>query len=121
MSDNDSKTAYDYAEQLLQTANSEEGYRAAASRAFQAARSHIMQHSDVKGKISLAGKASDHGLLFDFLKNSSKTHLVKACAQLRRLRILRNRADYNLDDPFTKGHAEDALERAADIIFEILQ
>jgi len=39
---------------------------------------------------------------------------------LTRLRALRNKADYTMDIPFTRGEAEEALERATEVIYEFL-
>ena len=108
------------AEKLYQEANSEEEYRAATSRAYFAAIEHIFAHPKLND-FRRTRTGEDHRLIIEHLKNSFDPSLVRlGVGYLARLRALRNRADYDQEIPFTKGLANDALERATEIIYEFL-
>jgi len=63
----------------------------------------------------------DHRRLIKYLQQSSDPQLQRlGYDHLPRLRSARNQADYELDFEFTKGQAEDALELAAEVIFDYL-
>lgn len=113
--------AYDVAERLLRDANSEEDARAAASRAYFAAFQHALIHpAVVSAGYRRSNDGREHQNLIRFLKNSGAARLETAGLGLGRLRDLRNIADYNRDIGFTREMAEDALERAYEIIYEAL-
>ena len=85
-----------------------------------AAFQHILNHSKCRDFIK-EGTGDDHRLLVEYLKNSADPGLKKiGYGFLPRLRALRNRADYEMSPPFTKGAAEDAMERASEIVYEFL-
>ncbi len=111
--------ALQIAEDLLSGAENEAKLRAATSRAYMAAFQHLIKHPMVA--FAKTGKGDDHRLLIQHLQASNDESLIKiGYCHLPRLRALRNKADYALDAPFTKGMAEDALERATEIIYELL-
>ncbi len=113
------RDALQIAEDLLSGAENEAKLRAATSRAYMAAFQHLIKHPMVA--FTKTGKGDDHRLLIQHLQKSNDDPLNKiGYRYLPRLRALRNRADYSLDVSFTKGMAEDALERATEIIYELL-
>lgn len=115
-----SQSALEIAEKLLQSAESEDEYRAAASRAYIAAFQHVVSHPKISD-FNQTRTGDDHRGLIEFLKKSTDPGIRKLGYQLLpRLRALRNQADYELDMPFTQGFAVEALERATDIIFDFL-
>lgn len=114
------RSAIDVAENLLKIAQSEHDYRAAASRAYFAAFQHVRDHPRVCYSPSNAGE--DHMLLVRHL--NSRGHrdraMVVVASGLSRVRKIRNHADYSMTLQFTKEMADEALERATDIIFVTL-
>lgn len=112
--------ALDVAEELLRGAASEAAYRAAASRAYYAAFQHILSHPRLSD-FRRTSSGQDHKLLIQHLKSSADPDLRRlGYDHVPRLRALRNRADYNQTTPFTRKLAEEALERATEIIHDFL-
>lgn len=111
---------YEEADKICRAANCEAEYRTAASRAYYAAFHHVMKHPRLADfKPSHSG--DDHRDLIEHLKRSKDGQLYRLGVNfLARLRAIRNHADYDLDITFTKGMADEALERATEIIFEFL-
>jgi uncharacterized protein (UPF0332 family) len=113
------RDVYDEAEQRLRGAKSEAEFRAAASRGYYAAFLHIREHRKVDFKSASTG--ADHQGLIEFLKRHSDAAIQRiGFSFLPRLRAIRNHADYDLQRQFTKVLAEEAIERATEIIFELL-
>lgn len=111
---------YEQAETLFRAATCQADFRTAASRAYMAAFQHVIRHKAVAA-FQPSRTGSDHRDLIDFLKKSDNANLRRlAVSYLARLRSLRNHADYDLDTVFTRGLAEEALERASEIIYQFL-
>ncbi len=107
------------AEELLRTARDQAGYRAAASRAYMAAFQHVRDHP--RAGFTAGKTAEDHRDLIEHLKRSSDPQVRRlGYDHLPRLRSLRNQADYDMANEFTRGQAEEAMERATEIIFDYL-
>jgi uncharacterized protein (UPF0332 family) len=110
----------EHARQTLESAVNEAGYRAAASRAYIATFQHILGFTRLRG-FNPGKTGEDHRDLIDFLKGSDDALLRKVgISRLPRLRALRNHADYELDIPFTKELAQEALDQAEEIVQEWL-
>lgn len=112
-----STKALKIAEDLLDRAENEDGYRAAASRAYYAVYQHVLLKAEQVG-FKRTRKGEDHQLLIAFLKaqpKGSPLYLV-GVRTLPRLRALRNHADYDEKPPYTRGLAEDAVDMASDVI-----
>ncbi|MDK9720757.1 MAG: hypothetical protein OEL53_06190 [Rhodospirillales bacterium] len=114
----DDISAYDIAEKLYRNATADAEFRAVASRAYMAAFQHAIRHN--KTNFSPQKSSLDHRDLIKHLQSQTDQSLRRAGAALLRLRFLRNWADYDLHTPFTKKLAEEALDRAYEIIFELL-
>lgn len=111
---------FEDAERLLQTATEEAQFRAVASRAYIAAFQHTLRHPKLAG-FQPSKTGDDHRDLIEHLKRSRDHDLrMVGLRQIPRLRAIRNHADYDLDIAFTRGLADEALERAAEIIYELL-
>lgn len=109
-------TPLDVAENLLAQADGDAGFRAAASRAYYAAFQHILAHPKLTG-YQRSRTGEDHRLLIEYLKKSSDPALKKlGISYLPRLRAIRNEADYETSIHFTHEMADEALERATEII-----
>ncbi|MBT3550312.1 MAG: HEPN domain-containing protein [Rhodospirillaceae bacterium] len=108
------------AERLFAGAQEESEFRTVASTSYMAAFQHVLNHPRCSEfKITKTGE--DHRLLFEYLKLSTDAGMRRLGHNyLTRLRALRNKADYTMDIPFTRGEAEEALERATEVIYEFL-
>ena len=116
----DPRRILDHARKTFESAVNEAGYRAAASRAYIATFQHLRRHSRLKD-FNPGKTGEDHRDLIDFLKGSDDGLLRRVgISRLPRLRALRNHADYDLDIPFTKELAEEALDQAEEIVQEWL-
>lgn len=112
--------ALDVAEELLRGATSEAAYRAATSRAYYAAFQHVLAHPKLQD-FRRSSSGEDHKLLIQHLKNSADPDLRRlGYDHIPRMRALRNKADYDTEVPFTRKLAEEALDRASEIIHDFL-
>ena len=108
------------AKKILASAVNEAGYRSAASRAYIGTFQHIARHPRLR-EFALSKEGEDHRRLIEHLKKSSDPLLRKiGVSRLPRLRALRNHADYELDIPFTKELAQEAVDDAEEIVKEWL-
>ncbi len=108
------------AKKILASAVSEAGYRSAASRAYIGTFQHVARHPKLS-EFALSKQGEDHRNLIEYLKGSSDPLLRKiGLSRLPRLRSLRNHADYELDTPFTKELAQEAIDDAEEIVQEWL-
>lgn len=104
------------AKRILASAVNEAGYRSAASRAYMGTFQHIARHPKLRA-FTLSKQGDDHRKLIEYLKGSSDPLLSKVGrSRLPRLRALRNHADYELDTPFTKELAQEAIDDAEEIV-----
>jgi uncharacterized protein (UPF0332 family) len=112
--------AYDIAEKLYREAESEHCYRAAASRAYISVFQHLLAHPTMDG-FHRVKTGEIHQRLIEYLKAAStKPHKTIGTRMLHRLRALRNSADYDLQERFTKDKAQEALDYASEIIDDLL-
>ena len=104
------------AKKILASAVNEAGYRSAASRAYIETFQHIARHPMLRD-FTRSKESDDHRRLIDHLKGSSDPLLrTIGLRRLARLRALRNHADYELDAPFTKELAQEAVDDAEEIV-----
>ncbi|MBF0304041.1 MAG: hypothetical protein HQL41_00110 [Alphaproteobacteria bacterium] len=105
---------------MIAAAVSEPRARIAAGAAYRAAHHHVRLHPCMaEFRPDHSGK--DHQGLIEFLKQSSDQTLRRlGYGALPRLRALRIIADYHLDRSFTAGHAKEAVDIAAEVVFEVL-
>ncbi len=105
-----------HAKQIFDSAHDETQFRAAASRAYIATYQYLTRHPKISS-FEDPKTAETHRELIEYLKGSNDPLLRKVgTSRLPRLRALRNHADYDLDRPFTKGLAQEAIEDAEEII-----
>jgi hypothetical protein len=64
----------------------------------------------------LQGKGSDHERLIRHLHQNGDPALQKVCEKLKKLRTLRNRADYEMDGPIDAAHSELAYQWAREAV-----
>ena len=108
------------AKKILASAVNEAGYRSAASRAYIGTFQHIVRHPKLR-EFTLSKEGEDHRRLIGHLKQSTDPLLSKiGQSRLPRLRSLRNHADYELDVPFTKELAQEAIDDAEEIVHDWL-
>lgn len=113
------RDVHDEAEHRLRDAKTEAEFRAAASRGYYAAFLHFRDHGKVG--FASANTGADHRDLIEHLKRHADVVVQRiGFSFLPRLRAIRNHADYDLRREFTKALAEEAMERATEIIFELL-
>lgn len=113
-----SKSGYEIANDLLSCAVCQAGYRAAAREAYAASYAHLAAHRFLVG-YQWQNTGQDHGGIVRHLYGHSDPNAGLVAEEMRKLKSLRTKAFYNFDLPFTKAMAEDALERAYLIIFEL--
>ncbi len=90
-------------------------WRSAASRAYYAAFHTVRQlFTQVGFRVPLADRA--HSYLSLRLTNSGHADVCKAGTDLKSLRRVRNRADYDLDTGFHQREAEDQVQLAMDVV-----
>ncbi|GEM_PF-3570140 len=106
---------YEEAVERLSAATGEAGFRAAVSRGYFAAFQHLRDHSSVG--FALSANGSDHQNL---MKHLNRQGLTRIEFLLRRLRLERNRCDYNLSCKITRELAEEVIDAAGAIIFDHL-
>lgn len=104
------------ARKKVATASTEAEYRNATHCVYYAVFYYIAHHSAYAG-FRLDGDGGDHRRLIAFLKDQTNTTLrTIGYRHLPRLRALRNRADYSIEKTFSRSFAQEALERAEEII-----
>jgi len=105
---------------ILASAVNQEGYRSAASRAYFGTFQHVARHPKLS-EFVLSKQGEDHRNLIDYLPGSPDPLLNRiGLSRLPRLRALRNHADYELDIPFTKELAQEAIDDAEEIVSDWL-
>jgi len=101
---------------LLAAASSETQYRTVASRAYFAAFTVVIDLAKKRGFVPRS-TGDDHQDLIAFLKQSRNDLLRRiGFSRLPRLRSIRNRADYDQNQPFARGLAEEASKTAEELI-----
>jgi len=90
----DPKDFLDFATALaVDSELSEAEYRSAISRAYYAVHLHARQQLTAQGRLVAAGARRDHGSVIDALRAVNRT----IEDQVDRLRVERNRSDYDLE------------------------
>src|ERR1700730_8758755 len=101
---------------LLAVASSETQSGTVASRAYFAPLNVVIAVAKKRGFVPKAA-GDDHQALISFLKGSTNDLLRRiGFSRLPRLRAIRNRADYDQDQPFSRGLAEEAAKTAEELI-----
>lgn len=101
-------------------AGSEVEYRHAAHCLYYAAFHHLMRHPACAA-FGASRNGGDHKRLIEFLKaQQNATIQTIGHGHLRRLRSLRNKADYGIDEHFSRHLTMEALDRTMDLL-DILQ
>lgn len=113
-------TPFELAEKILAEGRSETEHRAAASRAYMAVFQHLLFHRTL-ARFPATRSGEDHRLLIAYLKNRREEpyHTI-GMRHLPRLRVIRNRADYDLARSFPRYLAEESVDRASEIIHVLL-
>lgn len=104
----------------LAIANTEVEYRNVTHGVYYAVFHYLMNHPACAA-FQPAEDGGDHKRLIEFLKTHPDPRL-KAIGfrHIPRLRALRNKADYKIQETFTKHFAIEALNRVDEIIDELL-
>ncbi len=89
-------------------------WRSAASRAYYAT-FHVARNLLWQARFQVPYGDQCHTYLYFRLYNCGDPTIKVAAARLRDLRSLRNRADYDLDQPFDEQTAVDAVNEATDV------
>ena len=90
----------------------EENRRTAVSRAYYAC-FHLARQGLERGGRWQAGTTNAHQAVIAELRRRNRPHLAVA---LSKLRLLRERADYALNDPLDEVDTQEALNQAAEIL-----
>lgn len=101
--------------QLFAVTTSEVRLRTVIGRSYYAAYHHAAGLAR-RAAVLPGGGASDHGLIARFLQNSPDDRLSHAGFLLERLRVARNRADYDLEHRMFADDADEAITIATEIL-----
>lgn len=91
-----------------------------AERRTAVGRSYYGLYNILKSRLATAGvfqgKGSDHERLVRYLHQNENPALQKVCEKLKKLRTLRNRADYEMDGPIDAAQSELAYQWAREAV-----
>jgi uncharacterized protein (UPF0332 family) len=105
-------TPLEEAEQLLAAAAEDTQFRTAGSRAYFATFNRVMRFAAALG-FSPVQTGDDHrGLAQWLMSRPNKPLLVRIGKRLGDMRRLRNRADYEMGLPFSRGYADNIVQDA---------